>query len=181
MRYHLKTPYQDGTTHVIFEPLDFIAKLAAMVPRPRVNLTRFHGVLAPNSKHRINVTPAKRGKGRAKKTPPTNKQESATDCHKSLTWAVRLKRVFNIDVSVCSRCGGDVKIIACIEDPMVIKKILDDLDARPVIHLSKSRAPPQGLLFASEMTWVTLSLSRRAADILREYSDRPRRCWMMVI
>jgi hypothetical protein len=45
VRYHLKTPYRDGTTHVIFEPLDFIAKLAAMVPRPRVNLTRFHGVL----------------------------------------------------------------------------------------------------------------------------------------
>jgi hypothetical protein len=69
VRYHLKTPYRDGTTHVIFEPLDFIAKLAAMVPKPRVNLTRFHGVLAPNSKHRINVTPAKRGKGVPRKAP----------------------------------------------------------------------------------------------------------------
>ena len=29
--------YRDGTTHVIFEPVDFIAKLAALVPRPRVN------------------------------------------------------------------------------------------------------------------------------------------------
>ncbi len=48
--------------HVIFEPLDFIAKLVAMVPRQRANLTRFHGVLAANSKHRINVTPTKRGK-----------------------------------------------------------------------------------------------------------------------
>ena len=38
-------PYRDGTTHVIFEPVDFIAKLAALVPKPRVNLTRFHGVL----------------------------------------------------------------------------------------------------------------------------------------
>jgi hypothetical protein len=42
VRYQLKTPYRDGTTHVIFEPLDFIARLAALVPRPRVNLTRFH-------------------------------------------------------------------------------------------------------------------------------------------
>jgi hypothetical protein len=39
VRYQLKTPYRDGTTHVIFEPLDFIARLAALVPRPRVNLT----------------------------------------------------------------------------------------------------------------------------------------------
>ena len=36
IRYQLKTPYRDGTTHVIFEPLDFIARLAALVPKPRV-------------------------------------------------------------------------------------------------------------------------------------------------
>ena len=134
--------------------MDFIAKLAAMVPRPRVNLTRFHGVLAPNSKHRIHVTPAKRGKGSARKTSSTTKEKSEADSHKSLTWADRLKRVFKIDVSVCSRCGGDVKIMACIEDPLVINKILDHLDAKsatPVNHLAKSRAPPrQGLLFTSE-------------------------------
>ncbi|MBY8619362.1 transposase, partial [Escherichia coli] len=50
VRYQLKTPYRDGTTHVIFDPLDFIASLAALVPKPRVNLTRFHGVFAPNSR-----------------------------------------------------------------------------------------------------------------------------------
>lgn len=44
IRYRLKTPYRDGTTHVTFEPLDFIARLAALEPKPRVNLTRFHGV-----------------------------------------------------------------------------------------------------------------------------------------
>ena len=68
IRYQLKTPYRDGTTHVIFEPLDFIARLAALVPRPRVNLTRFHGVFAPNSQPRALVTPAKRGKGNQPKT-----------------------------------------------------------------------------------------------------------------
>ena len=40
-RSKLKTPYSDGTTHVIFEPLDFIAKLAALVPKPRVNLSTY--------------------------------------------------------------------------------------------------------------------------------------------
>jgi hypothetical protein len=63
VRCPLKTPYRDGTTHVIFQPLDFIARLAALVPKPRVNLTRFHGVFAPNSRDRARVTPAKRGKG----------------------------------------------------------------------------------------------------------------------
>ena len=46
--YTLKTPYRDGTTQVAFDPVDFIARLAALIPKPRVNLTRYHGVLAPN-------------------------------------------------------------------------------------------------------------------------------------
>jgi hypothetical protein len=50
VRYELKTPFRNGTTHVIFEPLDFMARLAALVPKPRVNLTRFHGVFAPRRK-----------------------------------------------------------------------------------------------------------------------------------
>ena len=126
VRYALKTPYRDGTTHVIFEPLDFIAKLAALVPKPRANLTRYHGVLAPNSKQRVNVTPAKRGKGSSRQgLQSTNKTKSPADEHREMTWAQRLKRVFNIDITICSRCGRAVKVIASIEDPLVIKKILD--------------------------------------------------------
>jgi hypothetical protein len=49
VRYQLKIPYRDGSTgdrrsHAIFEPLDFITRLAALVPKPRVNLTHFHDV-----------------------------------------------------------------------------------------------------------------------------------------
>jgi hypothetical protein len=43
-----KTPYRDGTTEVVFDPLDLMARLAALVPTLRVNLTRYHGVFAPN-------------------------------------------------------------------------------------------------------------------------------------
>lgn len=130
VRYQLKTPYRDGTTHVIFEPLDFIARLAALVPKPRVNLTRFHGVFAPNSRHRALVTPAKRGRGnkvRVADEPATPAQRRA-----SMTWAQRLKRVFNIDIETCSGCGGAMKVIACIEDPIVIKQILDHLKHKAV-------------------------------------------------
>jgi hypothetical protein len=93
IRYQLKTPYSDGTTHVIFEPLDFIAKLAALVPKPRVNqprmnLTRFHGVFAPNSKCRVDVTPAKRGKG---SKPHEVDDKSPQQRHKAMTWAQQQK------------------------------------------------------------------------------------------
>ena len=128
MRYELKTPWRNGTTHVIFEPLDFISRLVALVPKPRVNLTRFHGVFAPNSKYRALVTPAKRGKSRKIKTPIEAQDRTPAEKRASMTWAKRLKRVFDIDIETCSECGGDVKIIASIEDPAVIQKILAHLD-----------------------------------------------------
>lgn len=51
--------------------------LAALVPKPRVNLTRFHGVFAPNSHHRVTITPSKRGKGakRGANTEPASLSE----------------------------------------------------------------------------------------------------------
>ena len=130
VRYELKTPYRDGTTHVIFEPLDFIARLVALVPKPRVNLTRFHGVFAPNSAHRTQVTPAKRGKGNKASTAAAREDTTPAEHRAAMTWAQRLKRVFNIDVEICNSCGGHVKIIACIEDPVVIEKILTHLDRK---------------------------------------------------
>ena len=147
VRYQLKTPYRDGTTHVIFEPLDFIARLATLVPKPRVNLTRFHGVFAPNSKHRALVTPAKRG--RSNQARVTDEPPTPTERRASMTWAQRLKRVFNIDIETCSACGGAVKVIACIEDPAVIQKILTHLKEKagpePLGLLPSVRAPPTGL------------------------------------
>jgi hypothetical protein len=62
VRYELKTPWRNGTTHVEFEPIDFIAKLAALVPPPRAHLTRFHGIFAPNANLRAQLTPAGRGR-----------------------------------------------------------------------------------------------------------------------
>jgi hypothetical protein len=151
VRYELKTPYRDGTTHVIFEPLDFIARLAALVPKPRVNLTRFHGVFAPNSKHRVQVTPAKRAKGRKAKVADEPQDPTPAERRASMTWAQRLKRVFSIDIETCSACGGAVKVIACIEDPVVIDKILTHLNEKAAAAgiglLPQVRAPPQAELF----------------------------------
>jgi len=143
VRYELKTPYTNGTTHIIFEPLDImyrmygmpwaqgcagtaISRLVALIPKPRVNLTRFHGVFAPNSKHRLQVTPAKRGK--VKRPCPLDEDQTSAERRAwprpasrpvpgltfSMTWTQRLKRVFDIDIETCSECGGDVRIIASI-------------------------------------------------------------------
>lgn len=113
----LKTPYDDGTSHVVLGPMEFMGRLAALVPRPRVNLTRFHGVFSPNSRLRKDVVPQK----------PVEEQENPKPKAYSMTWAQRLKRVFAIEIQKCEKCGGPVRIIASIEDPDVIQKILKHL------------------------------------------------------
>ena len=152
IRYELKTPYRNGTTHVIFEPLDFIAKLAALVPKPRVNLTRFHGVFAPHSKHRVDVTPGRKTKKAKSTDNPLDKDPQ--ERHKRMTWMQLLKRVFNIDIETCEACGGRVKVIASIEDPSVIEHILKHLkqkeantDTTKPHTWPPERAPPQAGLF----------------------------------
>ena len=146
VRYELKTPWRNGTTHVMFEPLDFISRLVSLVPKPRVNLTRFHGVFAPNSKYRALVTPAKRGRGKKVKAPNETQDQTPAEKRASMTWAKRLKRVFDIDIETCSECGGDVRIVASIEDPVVIRKILAHLDQNVSLQqaagLPECRAPP---------------------------------------
>jgi len=152
VRYELKTPFRNGTTHVIFEPLDFIARLAALVPKPRVNLTRFHGVFAPNSKHRALVTPAGRGKGSKKARAQAHPDDKTpAERHAAMTWAQRLKRVFSIDIETCETCEGPVRIIACVGDPVVIRQILAHLRKKksidPQAQPPPESAPPQIGLF----------------------------------
>ena len=54
----LKSAFKDGTTHIVMSPLEFMQRLAALVPRPRLHLIRFHGVLAPNAKLRSEIIPS---------------------------------------------------------------------------------------------------------------------------
>lgn len=88
LSYELKTPYKNGTTHVVFEPLDFIARLADLVPKPRFHLTRFHGVFAPNSKQRAAVT--SEGKEKQPSLPATTEPPAiCEDRRGKMSWAMR--------------------------------------------------------------------------------------------
>jgi hypothetical protein len=112
VRYALKTPYRDGTTHVIFEPEDFIARLVALVPKPRAHLTRYHGVFAPASRDRARIVPGTRTAASAARG-----EVSVSDRQRAMSWAQRLRRVFAIDIETCRQCGGHLRVIASIEAP----------------------------------------------------------------
>ena len=155
----LKRPFRDGTTHIVFSPEDFVARLAALVPRPRANLTRYHGVLAPNCTLRKAIVPTRnnttsQGGNRSHRRSPhcaTPVAEPASDAQAPLTWAQRLKRVFFIDISLCPHCGGNLRVIADVTHPAVIDRILAHVRKRgpPAPRRAPPRTQQHDLLSAS--------------------------------
>lgn len=142
--YRLKRRYTDGTTHLLFTPLELMEKLAALVPPPRAHLTRYFGILGPHDKHRSQVVPKPPPKKEETPTTSSDTPESPFATRKRMSWAQLLKRVFNIDVEICPDCDGKLNIIAAIQDSDVIQKILKHLKLPhqpPTIH--PARAPPQ--------------------------------------
>ncbi len=82
----------------MLEPLDFIARLAALVPKWRVIPARYHGVFAPNSRWRQQVTPARRGQG-------NNETKTAAHRQRAMSWVQHSKRVFEINVETRNQCS----------------------------------------------------------------------------
>ena len=121
----MKRPWRDGTSAVAFEPLDFMAKLAALVPRPRQNTLRFHGVYAPNARLRsqVVVPPEHTGRVPCSCGPQVPSPETNRLCWRDLIW-----RVWAEDVFTCGRCGSsNVRRIAWITNPDAIVAILSCL------------------------------------------------------
>jgi hypothetical protein len=138
---------------VIFEPQDLLAKLAALVPAPRVHLVRFHGILGPATAWRAliiptasttnNNTESALAQGNAAASSDSvdaavadvPQQKLAEQRRRNYSWAQLMKRVFAIDVLQCDRCGGVMRLIAAIHPPETTQKILDCLGL-------PNRAPP---------------------------------------
>ena len=76
----LKTPWRDGTAHLVLSPLEFMQRLAALVPLPRLHLIRFQGVLAPNAKLRALVVP----QGPPARAQPATQAAAAAECEVEL-------------------------------------------------------------------------------------------------
>jgi hypothetical protein len=117
-------------------PLEFMQRLAALVPRPRLHLIRCHGVLAPNAKLRELVVPQEPEAPAQEAKPAECEAGCAHHRPVRLSWAKLLKRVFELDMEHCPNCGGELKIIAAILEQAVIEKILTHLGLQ-------ARAPPR--------------------------------------
>jgi hypothetical protein len=136
LSYRLKSPWRNGTTHVILDPLEFIAKLSALVPAPRANLIRYYGVFGPAASWRSAIVPGSTltdSTGGSCGCEVNDGEE--TPPRRNYAWALLMARVFEFDVLKCPDCGGRLRMLAAIHPPLNTRKILESMGL-------PSRAPP---------------------------------------
>ena len=136
--YRLRHKWRNGATQIVFEPLDLIGKLAALVPPPRFNLVRYQGIFSPASRWRSSIAPFYSGESEStghaccnaekQERNPDKKSFEKQSCNhpRNYSWAELMKRVFEIDVLKCE-CGERMRILCAINPPDAIVKILDCL------------------------------------------------------
>ncbi len=116
------------------DALEFVARVLAQIPEPRKHLIRYYGYYSN----------AARGKRRKLDQPAEAEGQAATDPTPSevsdlkRTWAELLRRVYEIDPLLCPKCGSQMKVIAFITEPQVIRRIVECLEKKG----RSQRAPP---------------------------------------
>jgi hypothetical protein len=146
--YESTKPGPGGSVSLLLTPIQLLDRLAALIPPPRRHRHRYIGVLAPNSSLRAAVTALAQPVGEAIVTaaadPATHTGQSppvetTTDepPHRKAAryvWAMLLARIYEVLPLMCPQCGGEMKIIAFINEAVVIREILN--------HLGEPTSPP---------------------------------------
>lgn len=147
----LRHRWADGTTHLRFDPLELLERLAVLTPRPRVNLILSYGVLAPRAAWRSAVVGATVDGGDAADGASSGEADGGerrarTSRTGAYQWAELMRRTFEIDVLACPGCGGRLRLVALIEQASAIARLLRHLELpTDVPEPRPARAPPPPL------------------------------------
>jgi hypothetical protein len=153
VRLELRKPLASGRTHLLFEPVALLRRLAASIPRPRQNMLRFHGLFAPNARHRPAVTAQLDSPQHPVPISPVAADTAVLGDDPTPVprpyrrpWAELLSHVLDLDVLRCPRCERRMVPVQTVKDPAVIQAILAHLDLPTALpSTSPPRAPPQQL------------------------------------
>ena len=135
----------DGTTHVRFDPLELLERLAVLRPRPRVNLILYSGVLAARAAWRAAIVPViADGVDACEEAAPEDGNASCAQRSRAgaYQWAELMRWTFGLDVLACTRCGGRLRLVALIDQTSVIQRILRHLGLPSNVPEPRPARPP---------------------------------------
>ena len=127
VQWELKRRWSDGTSHFVFDPLDFLSKLAALIFPPKMHRMRYFGCWARRAKLRPLVSPhADRESVSCDHADKSQQQGQGNGCKRPrYDWASLLRRCFSVDVLACPRChSGRMQRISWITKADAIRNIL---------------------------------------------------------
>ena len=117
---------------------EFVARVLVQIPDPRRHLVRYYGAYSSRvrgqrrkAENRLEAS----GSGEVEKAVPPSPERAAL----RRRWANLIRRVYEVDPLVCPRCGSEMRVIAFITEPKVIKRIVDHLRQRE----RSARPPPR--------------------------------------
>jgi hypothetical protein len=142
----LRHRWADGTTHLRFDPLELLERLAVLTPRPRVNLVLYYGVLAPRALWRGAIVPRTADAVDVREAAPEDGDASGATPSRAgaYQWSELMRRTFGVDVLACPRCGGRLRLVAVIEQASVVQRILRHLGLPTEVPEPRpARAPPR--------------------------------------
>jgi hypothetical protein len=156
--YHVPDSGEDGRTELRLTPFELIARIAALVPPPRLHRLRYFGVLAPNSPLRSQVTALAQAGNSSTNTSQPESPPSETDSQQQpqlpsavstsqqesnipnsgssrISWAILLARIYEVFPLLCPMCGGTIRIISFVTETPTIHRILE--------HIGEPTEPPK--------------------------------------
>ena len=128
-RIRLRKAWRDGTTDIVLDGVELVGRLAALVPQPRVHLTKYFGLFAPRHALRREVVPQPADAHAACEHAVHTRGRP----ERRLSWSKLLARVFRVDVLECPRCKSRLQRIEWCTSPERIDAVL------------RSRGPPADL------------------------------------
>ena len=145
LELRLKTPWRDGTNAVLFTAHEMIEKLIAIIPPPRFNQVRYHGVFAPTHRWRQHVINDRRPPYAPPKADPDAEKYAAAVPRRgrNYSWAELMRRVWDADVLECERCQGSMRVIAALTTPEPIRAVLGALGMPTEPPVVAPREAPQ--------------------------------------
>ena len=140
IRENLKVTYKskDETNFKEFDAVDFILSLVSHIPNKCEQMVRYNGYYS-------NVCQGRRKKDNIE-GPDFVVQDDEHTKGANKSWARLIKKIYEVDPLICPKCGGQMRIIAFIEDYKIVKKILDYLG---IYELKRDRLPPGALAAAN--------------------------------
>jgi Putative transposase len=128
----LRHQWSDGTTHLCFDPVALLERLAVLIPRHRINLVLYYGLLAPRAPWRAAVLASAGSEwsdAAAAVGPVADEGNDSAGRRRprGYLWAALMQRTFGIDVLDCPRCGGRLRLLALIEHARIVERILRHL------------------------------------------------------